>query len=159
MSEAPALLVLADGTTFEGVAFGATAMSTGEVCFNTGMTGYQEVLTDPSYHGQIVTMTAVQIGNTGVNGDDEQSRRPWVSGYVVRDLSNVYSSWRGEASLHDYLSRHGIPGIAEVDTRRLTRHIRTAGAMQGVISSSVLDRDELVDIARAAPSLVGRDLF
>jgi len=158
MNEAPALLVLADGSTFEGVAFGATGMKTGEVCFNTGMTGYQEVLTDPSYHGQIVTMTAVQIGNTGVNDDDEQSRRPWVSGFVVRDLSNVYSSWRGEAPLHDYLVRHGIPGIAEVDTRRLTRHIRTAGAMQGVISNEILDRDELVDIARAAPSLVGRDL-
>lgn len=154
----PALLALEDGTVFRGLAFGAEETTTGEVCFNTGMTGYQEVLTDPSYHGQIVTMTAVQIGNTGVNAHDDQSRKPWVSGYVVRDLASAYSSWRAEGSLHNYLAGHGIPAISDVDTRRLTRHIRTAGAMNGAISSAITDPDELVDVARSAPSMVGRDL-
>ncbi len=154
----PALLALEDGTVFRGSAFGAEATLTGEVCFNTGMTGYQEVLTDPSYHGQIVTMTAVQIGNTGVNAHDDQSRKPWVSGYVVRDLSSVHSSWRAEGSLSDYLASHGIPGISDVDTRRLTRHIRTKGAMNGAVSSVITDPNELIDVARSAPSMVGRDL-
>ena len=155
---APALLALEDGAVFRGVAFGAPATVTGEVCFNTGMTGYQEILTDPSYHGQIVTMTAPQIGNTGVNEFDDQSRRPWVSGFVVRELSESFSSWRADGSLDDYLAGHGIPGISEVDTRRLTRHIRTAGAMRGALSGSIIDPGELVDVARAAPGLVGRDL-
>src|ERR687892_711408 len=119
MSDRPALLALEDGTVFPGIAFGASGAATGEICFNTGMTGYQEVLTDPSYHGQIVTMTAPQIGNTGVNDADEQSRRPWVAGFVVRDLSRVTSSWRSERSLDEYLSEKAIPGIADVDTRRL----------------------------------------
>ncbi|MGH2755825.1 MAG: glutamine-hydrolyzing carbamoyl-phosphate synthase small subunit [Actinomycetota bacterium] len=157
-SRPPALLALADGTLFRGLAFGAPGTRTGEVCFNTGMTGYQEVLTDPSYHGQIVTMTSVQIGNTGVNAFDDQSRRPWVSGFVVRDLAARPSSWRAEGTLQDYLQRHGVPGISDVDTRRLTRHIRDRGAMMGAVSNEVLDPDELVDIARAAPGLVGRDL-
>lgn len=154
----PALLVLADGTVFRGTAFGAVTTITGEVCFNTGMTGYQEVLTDPSYHGQIVTMTSVQIGNTGTNHEDDQAAHPWVAGFVVRDLSDGYSSWRGESSLHDYLVKHGVPGITDVDTRRLTRHIRTEGAMQGVLSTEDIGVDTLVDMARSAPSLVGRDL-
>src|SRR5918999_1183699 len=102
----PALLALADGRVFSGAGFGAPGTATGEICFNTSMTGYQEVLTDPSYHGQIVTMTAPQIGNTGVNDADDQSRRPFVAGFVVRDLTDAYSSWRAQASLHDYLVRH-----------------------------------------------------
>jgi carbamoyl-phosphate synthase small subunit len=154
----PALLALADGTVFKGRTFGAPGTRTGEVCFNTGMTGYQEVLTDPSYHGQIVTMTSVQIGNTGVNVHDDQSRHPWVAGFVVRDLAETYSSWRATSSLDEYLAKHDVPGITDVDTRRLTRHIRMAGAMQGALSSEIESPDELVDIARSAPSLVGRDL-
>jgi carbamoyl-phosphate synthase small subunit len=158
LNRPPALLALEDGTVFRGDSFGATATITGEICFNTGMTGYQEVLTDPSYHGQIVTMTATQIGNTGVNDDDDQSVHPWVAGFVVRDLTDAYSSWRGQASLHDYLEKHRVPGIAEVDTRRLTRHIRTKGAMRAALSSEITDADELIDVARAGPGLVGRDL-
>ncbi len=153
-----ALLALEDGTTFAGYGFGATGTSFGEVCFNTGMTGYQEVLTDPSYHAQIVTMTATQIGNTGTNGHDDQSRRPWVSGFVVRDLYNAHSSWRAEKTLHDYLADHGICGIAEIDTRKLTRHIRDAGAMRGGISTEILDPGELVARVSESPSYVGRDL-
>jgi carbamoyl-phosphate synthase small subunit len=154
----PAMLALEDGTIFKGVGFGATGTMTGEVCFNTSLTGYQEVLTDPSYHGQIVTMTAVQIGNTGVNAEDEQSIRPWVAGFVVRNLSETYSSWRADGSLDDYLVRHGVPGIAEVDTRRLARHIRDRGAMRGAISDEVLQADELVDRARSSRSMIGLDL-
>ena len=153
-----AALVLEDGTAFVGIGFGATATVTGEACFNTGMTGYQEVLTDPSYHGQIVTMTATQIGNTGVNEHDDQSRRPWVRGFVVRDSSRIESSWRSEASLGSYLDRHGIPGLSDVDTRRLTRHLRTAGAMRAALSTETTDIDELVDRARSSPSMVGLDL-
>lgn len=153
----PAVLALEDGTVFKGVGFGARETRAGEVCFNTGMTGYQEILTDPSYHGQIVAMTAPQIGNTGVNEHDDQSSHPWVAGFVVRDLTSAYSSWRAEGSLHTYLEGHGVPGIAEVDTRRLTRHIRTAGAMRGVLSTE-LSADEAIDRARAAPGIVGRDL-
>jgi carbamoyl-phosphate synthase small subunit len=154
----PALLALEDGTIFPGVSFGATGTVTGEVCFNTSMTGYQEVLTDPSYHGQIVTMTATQIGNTGINDHDDQSVKPWVAGFVVRDLAATPSSWRATGTLDDYLQGHSVPGIAEVDTRKLTRHIRTAGAMRGALSTEVLAEDELVDIARSSPSMVGRDL-
>lgn len=154
----PALLALEDGTAFEGIGFGAWGTATGEVCFNTGMTGYQEVLTDPSYHGQIVTMTAPQIGNTGTNDFDDQSRKPWVAGFVIRDLATSHSSWRATGSLETYLARHGIVSIFDVDTRRLTRHIRTLGAMRGAISSEITARDELVDVARSSPSLVGRDL-
>jgi carbamoyl-phosphate synthase small subunit len=155
---APALLVLEDGTALAGEAFGATGTSTGEACFNTSMTGYQEVLTDPSYHGQIVAMTTPHIGNTGVNDEDDQSIHPWVAGFVVRDASSTFSSWRSSGSLDSYLERHGIVGIAGVDTRRLTRHLRTRGAMKAALSSEILSPDELVDIARASASLVGRDL-
>jgi carbamoyl-phosphate synthase small subunit len=153
-----ALLALADGAVFAGTAFGARGTVTGEVCFNTGMTGYQEVLTDPSYHGQIVAMTAPQIGNTGVNDEDDQSRKPWVAGFVMRDASAAYSSWRATGSLERYLQHHDVTAITDVDTRRLTRHIRTYGAMTGALSSETTNPAELVDVARAAPSLVGRDL-
>ena len=158
MTGRPAFLALEDGTVFRGTAWGATTTVTGEACFNTGMTGYQEVLTDPSYHGQIVTMTAPQIGNTGVNDADEQSWRPWVAGFVVRDLSRVTSSWRSERSLDAYLQDKGIPGIAEVDTRRLTRHLRDRGAMRAALSTETHSADELTDIARSSPDMVGRDL-
>ena len=154
----PALLALEDGTIFKGVSYGADGTVTGEACFNTGLTGYQEVLTDPSYHGQIVAMTAPQIGNTGANVHDDQSRRPWVAGFVMRDAAAMPSSWRADMSLDAYLEHHGVPGITEVDTRRLTRHLRTAGAMRSALSNEILDPDELVDIARNSPSLVGRDL-
>ncbi|MFN2389804.1 MAG: glutamine-hydrolyzing carbamoyl-phosphate synthase small subunit [Actinomycetota bacterium] len=154
----PGLLCLEDGTVFAGTGFGAPGRVTGEVCFNTGMTGYQEVLTDPSYHGQIVAMTAPQIGNTGVNAHDDQSARPWVRGFVVRDLTHAFSSWRATGSLDDYLTRAGIPGLTDVDTLRLTRHLRSRGALRGALSSAPADPDELVEAARATPSLVGLDL-
>ncbi|MDQ3646421.1 MAG: glutamine-hydrolyzing carbamoyl-phosphate synthase small subunit [Actinomycetota bacterium] len=156
--ERPALLVLEDGTVFTGVAFGAVGTVTGEVCFNTGMTGYQEVLTDPSYHGQIVCMTAPQIGNTGVNLADDQSARPWVRGFVVRESSSLTSSWRAEGTLPDYLERAKVPAVAEIDTRRLTRHLRSRGALRGTLSSENLTADEAIDLARTSPSLVGLDL-
>jgi carbamoyl-phosphate synthase small subunit len=154
----PAVLALEDGTTFTGEAFGASGTVTGEACFNTGMTGYQEVLTDPSYCGQIVTMTATQIGNTGANSFDDQAPRPWVRGFAVRDLSEMHSSWRAEATLDEYLRKHGIPGITGIDTRRLTRHLRTRGAMRSALGSGTAGPDELVDAARSAPSMAGADL-
>ena len=153
-----AVLALEDGAIFEGVGFGASGTTTGEVCFNTGLTGYQEVLTDPSYHGQIVTMTAPQIGNTGVTAEDDQSWRPWVAGFVVREESPVASSWRSEGSLNDYLKHHDVCGIAEVDTRRLTRHLRDRGAMRGALTTEPLGADELVDVARSSRSMIGADL-
>jgi carbamoyl-phosphate synthase small subunit len=151
-------LALEDGTVFRGSAFGASGTVTGEVCFNTGMSGYQEILTDPSYHGQIVTMTAPQIGNTGVNDHDDQSRRVWPEALVIRDLSRTFSSWRATGSLDGYLKERSVPGIADVDTRRLTRHIRTHGAMRGAVSTDGRDPDELVDLSRDTRSLVGLDL-
>ena len=154
----PATLALEDGQVFTGVGFGAVGTRAGEICFNTAMTGYQEVLTDPSYHGQIVTMTAPQIGNTGVNDHDDQSSKPWVAGFVAREVSPTYSSWRATRSLQAYLESHGVVGVSEIDTRKLTRHIRTAGAMRAVLSTDTTDGDELVDMARSSPSLVGRDL-
>ena len=157
-AQLPAVLALEDGTIFRGLSFGAVGTTTGEACFNTGMTGYQEVVTDPSYHGQIVAMTAPQIGNTGVNLEDDQSSRPWVAGFVVRDISATYSSWRATGSFDGYLERHGVVGITEVDTRRLTRHIRTRGAMRSALSSGGLAPDDLVDLARAAPQMSGADL-
>jgi carbamoyl-phosphate synthase small subunit len=158
VTERPALLVLEDGETFEGVSFGAPGNGFGEVVFNTGMTGYQEVLTDPSYEGQVVTMTYPHIGNYGVNDEDIESARPRVAGFVVRDVPPEWSSWRGEGSVGDYLERWGIPGITEVDTRRLTRHIRDRGAMRGAISSDILDPTELLGRVRSAPAMVGSDL-
>ena len=154
----PALLALEDGTTWPGEALGAIGERAGEVIFNTAMTGYQEVLTDPSYYGQIVVMTAPHIGNTGVNVEDEESAKPWLSGFVVRAASPRVSSWRATASLSDYLREHGVVGITGVDTRALVRHIREAGALRGVISSADPDAARLVEAARAAPSMEGLDL-
>ena len=151
-----AYVVLADGTRFEGWGMGAAGVSTGEVVFTTGMTGYQEVLTDPSYCGQIVTMTSPQIGNTGVNDDDLEATVPRVAGFVVRELSPVTSSWRATGSLDDHLREHGIVGIQGVDTRALTRHIRDHGAQMAAIGAG--DPDELLQLARSAPPMQGRDL-
>src|SRR5215475_437688 len=130
MSGQAARLCLGDGTIFEGWAWGAKGVAIGEIVFTTGMTGYQEVLTDPSYCGQIVTMTAPQIGNTGINGEDAESvnDKPQVAGFVIRDRSLVVSNWRSEESLDQYLGRHGIAAIADIDTRRLTRHLRDNGS-------------------------------
>ncbi|HLF70057.1 MAG TPA: glutamine-hydrolyzing carbamoyl-phosphate synthase small subunit [Actinomycetota bacterium] len=152
-----AVLVLEDGSTFEGESFGAPVDSLGEVVFNTGMTGYQEVLTDPSYDGQIVNMTYPQIGNYGINDADVESSVPRVAGFVVRDAVAQWSSWRGKSSVDEYLSEHGIGGISEVDTRRLTRHIRDRGAMRGGISSS-LSAEELLAAVTNLPSMAGADL-
>jgi carbamoyl-phosphate synthase small subunit len=153
-----AKLALEDGTVFTGKAFGARGESDGEVVFNTSMTGYQEILTDPSYHGQIVTMTYPQIGNYGVNEEDAESRRPWVRGFVVRELSGRVSNFRATGSLHAYLEKQGIIGIEGIDTRALVRHIRTEGAMKGILSTTTLNDVTLVAKAKASPGLVGRDL-
>jgi carbamoyl-phosphate synthase small subunit len=155
---ARALLALADGRVFEGEPLGARGEAVGEVVFNTAMTGYQEVLTDPSYKGQIVCMTCPHIGNTGVNEEDVESRRPWVEGFVVREASPVASSWRATATLDAYLGRHGIVGIQGIDTRALTRHLRDHGAQEGVISTEDLEPRSLVAKAKASPGLIGRDL-
>jgi carbamoyl-phosphate synthase small subunit len=153
-----AMLALEDGTIFRGIACGAAGERAGEVVFNTSMTGYQEILTDPSYKGQIVTMTYPMIGNYGVNDEDLESSAPRAEGYVVRELSRIASSWRSRGGLSDYLERHGVVGIEGVDTRALTRHIRTAGAMKAVISTESLDEKELVGKARSSPGIIGRDL-
>ena len=153
-----AILALADGTVFEGYSFGSPGTTTGEVCFNTSMTGYQEVLTDPSYKGQIVAMTYSQQGNYGINEEDIESRRPWVEGFIVKEPCLHPSSWRSTEGLVAYMERHSIVGISGIDTRALTRIIREQGAMMGCISTEVLDPDELVSMAKDAPSLVGRDL-
>jgi len=155
-----ARLVLEDGTVFEGVAFGAPAPAAGaggEVVFVTGMTGYQEVLTDPSYHGQIVTMTYPHIGNYGVNGTDVEGARPSVAGLVIRDLPVAWSSWRGEGSLADYLAGWDVAGITEVDTRRLTRHLRSAGAMRGAIVDGEADPVAVAAELKGHPTMVGAD--
>ncbi|NEP16967.1 MAG: glutamine-hydrolyzing carbamoyl-phosphate synthase small subunit [Leptolyngbya sp. SIO4C1] len=154
----PALLVLADGTAYRGWSFGASGTTIGEVVFNTGMTGYQEVLTDPSYCGQIVTFTYPELGNTGVNAADEESQRPQVRGAIAKNICHRPSSWRSTQSLSDYLKAHDIPGIYGVDTRALTRKIRTVGAMNGAISNQVLDPDELLTMVRQAPSMEGLNL-
>ncbi|MGE0455076.1 MAG: glutamine-hydrolyzing carbamoyl-phosphate synthase small subunit [Vicinamibacteria bacterium] len=152
------MLALEDGTVFEGVAFGHAGDTTGEVVFNTSLTGYQEVLTDPSYAGQIVTMTYPHIGNYGVNREDVESARPQVAGFVVRELSAVHSSWRADGGLGAWLAEHGIAGIAEIDTRALTRHLRTHGAKRGVIATGAQDAEQLVARALASPSMLGADL-
>src|SRR4051812_13336379 len=153
-----AKLALEDGSVFTGRAFGARGEIDGEVVFNTSMTGYQEVLTDPSYHGQIVAMTYPQIGNYGVNDEDAESRKPWVRGFVVRELSLRVSNHRAGGSLDDYLAAHGVVGIEGVDTRALVRLTRERGAMKGILSTTDLDDARLVAKARASPGLVGRDL-
>lgn len=153
-----AVLALEDGTIWSGSAFGAIGERSGEVVFNTAMTGYQEVLSDPSYFGQIVVMTAPHIGNTGVNDEDGESRKWWLSGFVVRSASTQVSNWRADNSLDAAMQAQGIVGITGVDTRALVRHIRSAGAMRGVISSQELNSDILVERARATPTMEGLDL-
>jgi len=153
-----ALLALEDGTVFVGISCGAAGEADGELCFNTSMSGYQEVLTDPSYAGQIVTMTMPHIGNYGVNGADMESRGVFAKGFVVREMCDEPSSWRSEAALPDFLAERGIVAISGIDTRRLTRHLREGGAMRAVISTTDLDAASLVAKAQAAPGLVGRDL-
>ena len=153
-----AILALEDGTWYRGVAAGAPGEARGEVVFNTSMTGYQEVLTDPSYAGQIVTMTAPQIGNYGVAPGDAESQAPRVAGFVMREASPVASNWRADSSLRDYLVRHNIVAIADIDTRALTRVLRSAGVMRGVIATGQVDPDELVQKARAIPQMEGSDL-
>lgn len=153
-----AKLALEDGTVLTGRAFGAEGERFGEVVFNTSMTGYQEVLTDPSYKGQIVTMTYPHIGNYGVNPEDAESCRPQVEGFVVRELSRVPSNFRAESSLHEYLKAYGIIGLEGVDTRALVRRLRIRGTMTGVLSTTDLDDASLVHKARTAPGIVGRDL-
>ncbi len=157
-SAQPALLVLADGTTYTGWSFGAPGTVIGEVVFNTGMTGYQEVLTDPSYCGQIVTFTYPELGNTGVNPDDEESTHPHVRGAIARNICTRPSNWRSTQSLSDYLKQHHIPGIYGIDTRALTRKIRTVGAMNGAISTEILDPGELRNLVEQAPSMAGLNL-
>ncbi len=153
-----AILALEDGTVFEGAAFGADGEKDGEVVFNTSMTGYQEVLTDPSYRGQIVAMTYPLIGNYGVNSADAESRSIWLEGFVVRELSRITSNWRSEMDVDAYLKAHGVLGIEGVDTRELTKRLRTEGALKGVISTSDLDPASVVAKAKASPGLLGRDL-
>jgi carbamoyl-phosphate synthase small subunit len=153
-----AKLALEDGTVFTGRAFGARSETVGEVVFNTSMTGYQEILTDPSYHGQIVTMTYPQIGNYGVNAEDLESARPWVRGFVIRQLSSIVSNHRASGDLADYLEQYDIPGIEGIDTRALVRITRIQGAMRGIISSDDLDDARLVARARSAPPMLGADL-
>jgi carbamoyl-phosphate synthase small subunit len=154
----PALLALEDGTVFRGCGFGAAADSAGEIVFNTAITGYQEVLTDPSYRGQIITMTAPEIGNVGVNPIDFESARPWCAGFVVRQLSPSVSSWRAESDLGTFLGQHGIPGIADIDTRAITRRLRETGAQRAVITRDVANPAAAVEKARKHPALDGRDL-
>lgn len=158
MPQAVAKLALEDGTVFTGRAFGAPVETSGEVVFNTSMTGYQEVLTDPSYKGQIVTMTYPLIGNYGINDEDRESRIPQVEGFVVRELTRVPSNFRSHHSLEAYLAEHNIPGIEGIDTRALVRRLRVRGAMNGVLSATDLDDVSLVNKARSSPSIVGRDL-
>ncbi len=158
MSAREAILVLEDGRTFRGEAYGAQGETFGEAVFNTGMTGYQETLTDPSYHRQVVVMTFPHIGNTGVNDDDPESRRIWVSGYVVRDPARVPSSWRSVRSLDDELREQGVVGISGVDTRALTRHLRDRGAMRVGISSTETDPALLLERVRGSAEMAGTEL-
>jgi len=153
-----AMLALENGQWFRGKSVGAVGETSGEVVFNTSMTGYQEVLTDPSYAGQIVTMTCPEIGNYGIAGEDVESRGVQVAGFVIRDESPVASNWRAEGTLREYLTRHGIVAISDIDTRALTRLLRSSGVMRGVIAAGRPDPDDLVDKARAIPKMEGSDL-
>jgi carbamoyl-phosphate synthase small subunit len=152
-----AILALEDGRTFLGESFGATGSAVGEVCFNTSMSGYQEVLTDPSYRGQIVAMTAPQIGNYGVNDLDDESAAVHVRGYVIEELSPVASNWRSRGTLDEYLKRWKVPGIQGVDTRALTKHLRSRGAMQGCLTTEDISLEQAVAKAKAAPPMAGSD--
>lgn len=157
-SAQPALLVLSDGTTYSGFSFGAMGTTLGEVVFNTGMTGYQEVLTDPSYRGQMVTFTYPELGNTGVNPTDEESTQPHVRGVIARNICTRPSNWRSTQSLQDYLQQHQVMGIYGIDTRSLTRKLRSSGAMNGAISTEILDPAELLLKVQAAPDMTGLNL-
>lgn len=157
MNRQRAQLATADGEIFEGLSVGIEGVTTGEAVFNTSMTGYQEILTDPSYAGQVVVMTSPHIGNYGIAGYDEQSRRPAVSGFVMRSLSRRHSNWRAEGSLADYFRANGVVALSEIDTRRLTRHIREKGAMPIAMGAGATEA-ELKQIAAEAPSMEGRDL-
>jgi len=153
-----AILALEDGTVFEGRSFGFSGEKTGEVVFNTSMAGYQEILTDPSYKGQIVVMTYPLIGNYGVNKEDIESQEPKAEGFIIKENSFRFSNWRGDEGLSDYLIRHRVMGIDGMDTRAITKHIRLAGAMKAILSTEDPDRDRLVEKAKASSGLVGRDL-
>ncbi len=154
----PAKLALEDGTIYTGYSIGAKGTCSGEVVFNTSMTGYQEILTDPSYRGQIITMTYPEIGNYGINEEDVESRAPHLSGFIVRNVSPVASNFRSSTSLGEYLEAHNVVGISDIDTRSLVRKIRSMGALRGVISSEILDDAKLIELANQSEGLVGRDL-
>ncbi|TLS43173.1 glutamine-hydrolyzing carbamoyl-phosphate synthase small subunit [Streptomyces montanus] len=160
-SKVPAVLVLEDGRTFRGRAYGAVGVTFGEAVFSTGMTGYQETLTDPSYHRQVVVMTAPHVGNTGVNDEDPESKRIWVAGYVVRDPARVPSNWRSRRSLDEELAQQGVVGISGIDTRALTRHLRERGAMRvGIFSGNALpDEGVMLTEVRQAPEMKGASLY
>src|SRR5829696_8094995 len=153
-----AILVLEDGRTFNGASFGADGETFGEMVFNTSMSGYQEILTDPSYAGQIVCMTYPLIGNYGVNEEDTESRRPWVEGFVVRESSRIVSNWRSTESLNSYLIRNNIVGIEHIDTRALVRHIRDKGAMRAGISTVEANANSLLERVMASPAMTNREL-
>jgi carbamoyl-phosphate synthase small subunit len=157
-SKQKAILALEDGAVFEGWSFGFLGEKAGEIVFNTSMTGYQEILTDPSYKGQIVTMTYPHIGNYGINEEDIESQGPKVEGFIIKENSSIFSNWRGDQSLSDYLIRHRIMGVEGMDTRAITKHIRLVGAMKAVLSTEDLDRDQLIEKAKISPGLIGRDL-
>jgi carbamoyl-phosphate synthase small subunit len=153
-----ARLVLEDGSSYEGVGCGAEGVTSGEVVFNTSMTGYQEILTDPSYAGQIVTMTCPEMGNYGTSGLDVESRRPFVAGFIVRECSPLASNWRASSGLHDYLAAHGIVALAGIDTRELTRRLRSGGVLRGAIGTGDVTVEALVERARQTPPMEGADL-
>src|SRR5206468_8498193 len=156
-ARSPAKLALEDGTVFTGLGFGHVGTTEGEVVFNTSMFGYQEILTDPSYKGQIVTMTYPLIGNYGINRQDIESRRPHVAGFVIKELSPVYSNYRADMSLDAYLRENDVIGIEGIDTRALVRKLRIGGAMRGILSTEILDDQKLVDRARSAAQMLGAD--
>ncbi len=158
MTKTKAILALADGQYYEGISFGAEGEVMGEVVFNTSMTGYQEILTDPSYEGQLVAMTYPEIGNVGVNAEDAESARPFTKGFIVKRYTPSPSNWRATQPLHEYMREHGIVGIQGIDTRSLVRHLRDHGSQEGIISSQSSDPAALVAKAKASPGLVGRDL-
>src|SRR5262245_5873907 len=153
-----AILALEDGTVFEGRSFGAPVERSGEVVFNTALTGYQEVFTDPSYSGQIVVLTNPQIGNYGTSSEDNEARGPFIEGLVVREFSPIASNWRSDAAADAFLSRVGVPIISDIDTRSLVRHLRTRGVMRGVLSTVTQDVRKLVETAQSIPSMAGLDL-
>lgn len=157
-SNQKAILALEDGTVWEGTSFGFPGEKTGELVFNTSMTGYQEILTDPSYKGQIVIMTYPLIGNYGINEADIESQDPKVEGFVIKENSSLFSNWRADRSLSDYLIEHRIMGVEGIDTRAITKHIRIRGAMKAILSTQDFNQDRLIEKAKASPGLIGRDL-